>query len=150
MHSRKLLTLLPVMVILASCSRDPKAQAQRYLDNGNKFFAKAKYKEASIMYRRALQKDLRFGDAYYRLGLTDLKLAAFGDASKMLRRAVELQPTNADAATKLADLYLVASIQDTAHQDQLLKEVRDLSDKLLQMDPQIVRRPSSARDRWRW
>lgn len=135
MHSRKLLTLLPLLFVLASCNRDPKAQAQRYLDNGNKFFEKGKYKEASIMYRRALQKDLRFGEAYYRLGLTDLKLVAFGDASRMFRRAVELQPTNVDAITKLADLYLVASIQDTSHQDQMLKDVKDLSDKLLQQDP---------------
>src|ERR1043166_1768029 len=83
--------LLPFLLIVVSCSRDPKAQAQRYLENGNKFFAKAKFKEASIMYRRALQKDLRFGEAYYRLGLTDLKLAAYADAGRMLRRAVELR-----------------------------------------------------------
>ena len=135
MHSRKLLAFLPLLLVLASCSRDPHAQAQRYLDNGNKFFAKAKYKEASIMYRRALQKDLRFGEVYYRLGLTDLKLASYGDASRMLRRSVELQPHNVDAITKLADLFLVASIQDSTHQDQLLKDVKDLTDKLLQQDP---------------
>ncbi len=135
MQRRKLLTFLPLVLILASCSRDPKVQAQRYLDNGNKFFAKAKYKEASIMYRRALQKDMRFGEAYYQLGLTDLKLGSFGDAAGMLRRAVELQPNNVDATTKLADLYLVASVQDSNHQDQLLKEVQDLSGKLLQHDP---------------
>src|SRR6267378_7405557 len=73
MSTRKLLLLLPLMLTVASCSRDPKVQAQRYLANGNKFFEKTKYKEASIMYRRALQRDLRFGEAYYRLGLTDLK-----------------------------------------------------------------------------
>src|ERR1700720_2194223 len=98
MLSRKLLTCLPLLFILASCNKDPKAQAQRYLDNGNKFFAKDKYKEAALMYRRALQKDLRFGEAYYRLGMTDLKLGAYGDALKMLQRAVGLQPENSDAA----------------------------------------------------
>src|SRR5579864_2855195 len=95
-----------VLLVLAGCTRDPKVRAQRYLDNGNKFFAKAKYKEASIMYRRALQRDLRNGEAYYRLALTDLKLGAFGDAAGMLRRGLEFQPTNADAATKLAELYV--------------------------------------------
>src|SRR5215510_10154792 len=129
MHTRKLLYLLPLMLAVASCSRDPKVQAQRYLANGNKFFSKAKYKEASIMYRRALQKDLRFGEAYYRLALTDLKLAAYGDAVRALIRAVELQPQNVDAATKLADLYLLASTQDPAHSGQLSKDARDLADK---------------------
>src|ERR1700744_5543976 len=122
MNSRKLLLLLPVVFFVASCSRDPKVQAQRYVENGNKFFEKGKFKEASIMYRRALQKDMRFGEAYYRLGLTDLKLAAYGDAAKMLRRAVELQPNKADAATKLADMFLLASTQDSQHTKDFLKE----------------------------
>src|SRR5262249_49159805 len=135
MHSRKLLTFLPLLLVMASCSRDPKAQAQRYVDNGNKFFTKAKYREAGLMYRRALQKDLRFGEAYYRLGLTELKLASYGEAARSLRRAVELQPTNADAATKLADLYLLASTQDQQHQQQLLGEVKDLCERLLKQDP---------------
>src|SRR5882724_1491814 len=93
--------LLPLVLIASSCSRDPKVQAQRYLQNGNKFFEKGKYKEASIMYRRALQKDLRFGEAYYRMALVSLKLASYGDAARTLRRAVELQPNNTDAITKL-------------------------------------------------
>jgi tetratricopeptide (TPR) repeat protein len=103
-----LLVLVPLLLVTAACNRDPAAQAQRYVENGNKFFEKEKFKEASIMYRRALQKDLRFGEAYYRLGLTELKLGRFLDAQRALRRAVELQPENQDAATKLADLYLLA------------------------------------------
>lgn len=135
MRRYKLLALLPLLLIVTSCSHDPKAQAHRYVENGNKFFDKGKFKEASIMYRRALQKDLRFGEAYYRLGLTDLKLANYGDAARMLRRAVELEPGNADAATKLADLFLLASTQDVAHAPELLKEVTELSGKLLQQNP---------------
>jgi len=126
---------LPVLMILASCSRDPRAQAQRYLDNGNKFFTKGKYKEASIMYRRALQKDARFGEAYYRLALTDLKMASYGDAARQLRRAVELQPNNIDAAIKLSDIFLMAAPGDPAHAPELFKEVKELTEKILQQDP---------------
>lgn len=135
MQSRKLLMLVPVLLLAGGCSRDPKVQAQRYLENGNKFFAREKYKEASIMYRRAILKDQRFGEAYYRLGLTDLKLAAYGESIKMLRRAVELQPDNTDAATKLADLFLLASTQDKQHGKELRKEVRDLARGLLTQNP---------------
>ncbi|MBZ5605499.1 MAG: tetratricopeptide repeat protein [Acidobacteriia bacterium] len=110
-------------------------QAQRYVDTGNTFYNKGKFKEAAIMYRRALQKDLRFGEAHYRLGLTQMKLGSFGAAAGELRRAVELQPNNSDAAVKLADIFVVASTQDTAHQAQLLDEVKDLSGRLLQRDP---------------
>ncbi len=135
MKQRKIWILLSFLLALAACSRDPKVQAQRYLENGNKFFARDKYKEASIMYRRALQKDLRFGEAYYRLGLTDLKLQAYADAARMLRRAVELQPNNSDAATKLADLELVAAIQNGPNQEALAKEVKELADKMIEQNP---------------
>src|SRR5579864_4587325 len=113
MLCRKILKFLPLLVLLllASCNRDPKVQAQRELENANKFFAKAKYREAALMYKRALQKDMRFGEAYYRLALTELKLSNYGDAMRWLQRAVELQPNNTDAITKLADLYLYASMQ---------------------------------------
>ena len=103
MPSRRILAVLPLLLIVVSCSRDPKVQAQRIVDNGNKFFSKGRYREAALMYRRALQKDLKFGEAYYRLGLTELKLSAFGDAAHAMRRAVELQPTNTDAMVKLGD-----------------------------------------------
>jgi tetratricopeptide (TPR) repeat protein len=134
MKSRKLLLLLPLVVLVASCNRDPRAQAARYLENGNKFFQKARYKEASIMYRRALQKDLRFGEAYYRLGLTDIKLAAYGDAARALRRAIELQPNNTDAAVQLANLYMAAIVQDPAHSKDLVREVQDISERLVRED----------------
>ena len=99
-----LLRCLPLLLlVLASCSSDPKVQAQRYVDNGNKFFAKAKYKEAGIMYRKAIAKSPLSGEAYYRMGLTDMKLGGLGEAVGMFRRAVDLQPENTDAAVQLCE-----------------------------------------------
>ena len=139
MQSRKFLSILPLLAIplltMVSCSRDPKARAQRYVDNGNKFFAKAKYKEAAIMYRKAQQQDMRFGEAYYRLGLTDLKLGSLGAAAANLRRAVTLQPNNDDALTKLSDLYVIGASQGGGHQADLLNETKDLVKKLEQHQP---------------
>ncbi len=147
MQSRKLLTFLPLGLVLAglivlplalgltSCNRDPRAQAQDLVEKGNKFFNKGKYREASIMYKRAYTKDLRFGEAYYRLALTDLKLGNYGEASRMLRRTVDLQPNNVDAISKLANIYLLASTGDAAHAVELQKEVTELSAKLIQLDP---------------
>ncbi len=134
MQCAKLLVVLPLLFVVASCNRDPKVQAQRYVENGNKFFEKEKYKEASIMYRRALQKDLRYGEAYYRLGLTDLKLAAYSDAYKMLIRAVELLPNNTDAAVKLADLELLAATQNEKERPMLLEDAAMRADFLLGKD----------------
>jgi tetratricopeptide (TPR) repeat protein len=136
MKHRKLLTFLPMLLLaLASCSRDPKAKAQRYVESGNKFFAKGKYTQASIMYRNALKQDGRSGEAYYRLALTDLKLSAYGDAFRALLRTVELQPNNSDAKTKLGDLYLLSAFQDPKRSATAIEGASDLAAKLLMQDP---------------
>jgi len=115
-----------LLLVLASCSTDPKAQAQRYVDQGNKFFAKALYKEAGIMYRKSYAKSPLFGEAYYRMGLTDLKLGALGEAVQMFRRAAELQPDNTDAKVQLANIYLFAATQNSKDAEQFLKETSEL------------------------
>ncbi len=138
MKYRRLWTILPLLLVLvlAACSRDPKVRAQRYVENGNKFFNKGKYADASIMYRRALKEDARFGEAWYRLALTDTKLYHYGDAFKAFLNTVELQPTNVDAKSRLAELYIVSASQDsnTDHKAKDLDDAKDLANKLLQQD----------------
>ena len=57
--------LLAVIVVSGGCNRDPNVAKKRYLDSGNRYFEKGKYKEARIMYLDALKKDHRYG-----LGIT--------------------------------------------------------------------------------
>jgi tetratricopeptide (TPR) repeat protein len=130
----KCLPLL-LLVLLASCNTDPKSQAQNYLNNGNKFFDKAKYKEAAIMYKKALSKNQLFGEAYYRLALADLQLGALSEAVFNLRRAVELETNNMDAHVQLADIYLFASTQDPKTGPQLMEEGATLAGKILAKNP---------------
>ena len=121
-------------ILTLSCTRDPNVAKTRYLENGDKYFQKAKYKEASIMYRNALQKDQKFGDAHYRLALSELKLGKYPEAVRSLRRAIELlpvqRPEHQDASVKLAELYLAAS-----RDKQFLNEARGIADDLLKSDP---------------
>ncbi len=137
MKYRRILALLPLLLVLGACSRDPKARAQRYVANGNKFFNIGKYPDASIMYRRALKEDQRFGEAWYRLALTDYQLHAYSDEFKALLRTVELQPDNIDAKSKLAELYMIAGMQNPNHDRQVkdLDGAKDLADQLVHSDP---------------
>jgi Tfp pilus assembly protein PilF len=48
------------LLALSSCNRDPNVAKKRYVESGNKYFQKGKYKEAALMYRDALQKDRSF------------------------------------------------------------------------------------------
>ena len=130
-----LLCILPLVLALASCSRDPKVVRQRYVDNGNKYFDRGKYKEASIMYRRALQKDLRFGEAWYRLGLTNLKLGLYSEARRDFSRTTELEPNNIDGFVKLADIDLAAYLLDSRANKAALPEIKEIIGTLLKKDP---------------
>ncbi|HEV2472841.1 MAG TPA: hypothetical protein VGS41_09265, partial [Chthonomonadales bacterium] len=60
MASQKAWRVLPILVLLAACGSDPRVASRKYLENGNRYFSRGKYKEASLLYRRALNKDARY------------------------------------------------------------------------------------------
>src|ERR1019366_8056876 len=105
---RLVAVILAVLLGFTSCSRDPAVVKKRYLESGNKYFDKGRYKEASIQYRNALKSDPKYGAAYYKLALVSLKMREGGGALSALRRAVELitldQPDHWDAVSTLSDL----------------------------------------------
>ena len=78
--------LLAAAFSFTSCSRDPNVVKQRYLESGDKYFAMSKYNEARIYYRKALAQDMRFGKAYYKLGLTELRRQKAPEAVFAFRR----------------------------------------------------------------
>jgi tetratricopeptide (TPR) repeat protein len=119
---------------LVSCNRDPNVAKQRYLESGNKYFEHGNYKSARIRYKNALDKDRRFGPAYYRLGLTELKLNKFPEAVQAFHRAIELPlaaSERRDAMVKMSEIYLTFA----KDQKEFLDEVEDCTTKLLKEDP---------------
>jgi tetratricopeptide (TPR) repeat protein len=138
MYKRHLICIALAALTLVSCSRDPIYLRQKYLDSGNKYYEQKRYKEASIMYRKAIDKDRKFGPAYYHLALVDLQLQQMQNAYQALRRAYELLPKNGkdsnDATLKLAEIILMSA---TTQQDAqpLLRDVQPMVDGLLKNNP---------------
>jgi tetratricopeptide (TPR) repeat protein len=135
MRSKRLVAIIITAILaLVSCTRDPNVAKRRYLESGNKYFDKGKYKEARIMYLNAKAKDQRWGPAYYKLGLTALKLGSMTEAVNAFRRAVELLPASEadhwDAVVKLSEIYLSAT-----RDKSLLDEVEGYCNELLKRDP---------------
>ena len=122
--------LLSLALLLGSCSRDPETRKKKFLANGNKYFETGKFREASIMYRNALKEDARYGEAYYRLALTSIKLGQYPDAVNAFKRSVELQPDNLDAARQLSDIYLSVYSADPKKQAGFLKESEDIAARM--------------------
>jgi tetratricopeptide (TPR) repeat protein len=101
------------LLALVSCNRDPNVAKQRYLESGNKYFEKGLYRQARIKYMNALQKDMKFGPAYYGRGMTEYKTGQLVPAVLAFRRAIELllpkdNPQRLDAMVKAADILLLA------------------------------------------
>jgi tetratricopeptide (TPR) repeat protein len=135
---RSVALALLAALALASCSRDPNVAKKRYLDSGDKYFARGRFREASIQYRNAIKIDPRFGMAHYKLalvGMTDTS-PDWGLALREFRRALELLPASQhehwDTVVKLTEIYLSPIVK---HDDSLMAEVQGLCDKLLQRDP---------------
>jgi tetratricopeptide (TPR) repeat protein len=104
---------------------------EAYLAKGNALLATGKYQDASLNYRKAIQKDSAFGEAYYRLGLTAVKLEQGKLAFDSLLRAVQLLPANEDAKERFADVCLSFYLADASHPQVLYTQIAKISDELL-------------------
>ena len=122
------------LISLAACSTDAKATSRRYVANGNSYFARSRYREASILYRRALAKDLRSPDAWYRLGLVNARLGELPEARKDFSRAMELDPGNGDAVVQLGDLDLAFYLLDPPGGRVYLADLKEITDRILKKD----------------
>ncbi|HTB17499.1 MAG TPA: tetratricopeptide repeat protein [Bryobacteraceae bacterium] len=133
---KKLRFLCALMLsLLAACSSDPKAASRRYVANGNQYLARGQYREASILYRRALTKDLRSPDAWYSLGLVNARLGELPEARKDFSRAMELDPGNLDAVVQLGDLDLAFYLLDPPSGRGFLADLKEITGRLLKKDP---------------
>jgi tetratricopeptide (TPR) repeat protein len=123
-----------LLISLAGCNTDPKAASQRYVASGNKYFSRGQYKEASILYRRALARDLRQPDAWYRLGLVNARLGELPEARKDFSRAMELDPANQDAVVQLGDLDLAFYLLDPPGGRVFLADLKEITERMLKRD----------------
>ena len=132
-------TLVITALALVSCNRDPQYLKQEYLKRGNDFFKAGKLKEASIYYRKSIEQDRKFGEAYYRLALTDLKEGSAVAALRPLRVAVESlkpgTPEYNDAALKLCEILAAAAGYAPDKSEPLIAEIKTYTDSMLKSDP---------------
>ena len=122
--------VLPSILLLTGCR-----SANSYLNKGNAAFARGQFEEASLDYRKAVQKDAGFGEAYFREGLTELKQNKAAEALQDLEQAVRLMPANREAKTELTNLMLGAYIGDPKRPKFLYDLLVKYSGEWLTKDP---------------
>ena len=126
-----LLIAVGCLFVPAGCSRSARA----YVERGDQFSAEGKYADAALNYRRAIQKDARYGPAYLALGKMALKQGQWRDAYDSLTRAEDLLPNNTEVAVLLGDLAVSSLVQDQRHPQVLYDQVAKLRDAFLTKDP---------------
>jgi tetratricopeptide (TPR) repeat protein len=120
---RSIAFLTIASALMVSCSRDPNVRKQKYLESGERYFEKEKYREAAIQFGNALQVDANFADAHYHLAETYLKLEQWRQAYEELSRTIELQPQNYAAHLDLANLLIAAhDLKHAQEHTNLLQE----------------------------
>ena len=111
------------------------AKKESLVAKGNQLFAAGKYEEAALNYRAAIQKDAGYGEAYYRLGLTAIKLNQARPAFESLLRAVQLLPAKIEAKEKFTDVCLSLYLADPNHAQVLYNQINSLSDEFIARNP---------------
>ncbi len=131
MRIRPVVFLSFLLLLTTACGHSPES----YVTKGNKLFAAGKFADAIINYKNAIQAKPDLGEAYYRLGLAELRVNDATAAYNALNTAVELQPNNDDAKVKLCDLALPQYARDPVHFQAIHELVSKLSRQLLAKNP---------------
>jgi tetratricopeptide (TPR) repeat protein len=125
------LTLLAALV-LVGCNRTPAA----YVVAGDKYLAQQKYDDAILQYRKAVQKDPNYADAFYRLSRVEMREGRLAAAHELLKRAVELAPERKQLSIEFGDLIWYIYNADNRPAPSLYMELSHVSQKLLEGNPQ--------------
>jgi tetratricopeptide (TPR) repeat protein len=118
-------------LLLSSCTQSP----QKLIEAGNRYHDKKKFTEASILYQKAITKDKTNAEAYYRAGINLLDSGDVNGAVQYFRRAVDLKPSNTDAASKLAEIYILAYANNPDKFKTYLPDIEDLIGKVNKYQP---------------
>jgi tetratricopeptide (TPR) repeat protein len=121
---------LPSILFLGGCR-----SAYNYFEKGDAAYARGQFADAALNFRKAVQKDPTFGDAYYRAGLAELKQNDAAEALQDFQNAVRLMPDNQAAKTELTNLLLGGYIGDSKRPKFLYDLLVQFSGDWLKSDP---------------
>ena len=134
MTSVKTIIALVCLSLLAGCSHDPKAARDKYFNSAQKYFADAKYDEAAIQYRNALQQDKEHVASYLGLAQTLQKLGEHQNAIGLFQQVIKMDGRNVTARLQLGEYYLAAAVSNP----ELFKNAQEQAEEVLKIEPSNV------------
>jgi tetratricopeptide (TPR) repeat protein len=131
MFRKKIVVSVLLAMALIGCNRSPAS----YVAKGNKYFAQGKYDDARLQYRNAIQKDPRYAEAYYRVGLLEVGQGHFSAGYDSLKHAVELNPEFRRASIQLGDLAWFIYQNQNNPIPRIYNDLSQVSQRLLASNP---------------
>ncbi len=134
---RSALSLLPFVLLLSGCgtfSESPSGLVER----GMALESKGNDSGASILYRRAIKADARYGPAYKALAALALRHGEITSAREAYIRAAELHPEDGRLKARLADVSYRLYFSDPGRPAALLREIEVLAGELVQRWPKLA------------
>ena len=109
---------------VAGCHRDPAVAKRKYLESGDRYYAKAKYREAAIQYQNAIKVDPKYAEAHYQLAQCYLRLVNLQGAYRELSRAIDQKPDDPKPQIALGNLLLaVRRFPETQQRAELVLKI---------------------------
>lgn len=134
------LAILTVTLLLAAgCRQSAPDLASKSVSAGDKHFANAKYEDAAIEYRKALQQDKNFAKAHYGLARVELTARKRGlEAFQHIRLAAELMPENEEIAELFTSVGITAYLNDPRRSPTTFETLVKTADQILAKNPNSV------------
>ena len=137
--------LLIVFLCLSGCGWNPLGSKETYLRRGRDFAAQGKPDDAAFQFRKAIQKDPKYGEAYLRYGQLLERQNKTAEAFALLSRAVELTPSSpksgpeptwaSEAKVALGRIAVTALLGDPRRPKQFYQTAGKMADSLLAENP---------------
>lgn len=132
-YTSPLCLLLVALVALSGCTDTEKVKAE-HVRRGEAYLKEAKFQEASLEFRNAIQIDDNLAAAHWGLAQAYEGLQRLPEMLDELRKTLQLDKSNLDARIKLANYYLFAS----KGRPELLAEAERLANETLAHDPNNI------------
>jgi tetratricopeptide (TPR) repeat protein len=120
--------------MFCGCSRDPKAERDKYFKSAEKYFSQSKYDEAIIQYRNALQADKGHVPSYLGMARTFQKMGNVQNAIGLFQQVVKLDDRNKEARLQLGQYMLIGGSRDAS----LFKRAQEQAEAVLKLEPANV------------
>jgi tetratricopeptide (TPR) repeat protein len=121
-----LFILCLLLIAAPACGWRSESAKRRYMEQGDALFKAGKFREAEITFRKAIQADRQFGEAYQKVGLANIRLDRLSRGISFLQRAATLMPDNMEVRVILADIYLTGYFSDDSRPEALLDLVKGI------------------------